>query len=165
MYLVIGEKPSVAQALAKVLGAKKRQEGYLEGNGWLVSWCLGHLAEYAAPEEYDEKYRKWEFSDLPILPEEWRLAVAKEKKSQFVVLKNLLNRNDVKYVVNGCDAGREGELIFRRVYELSGSRIPVKRIWISSMEDCAIREGFANLKDGAENQNPYEASVRRGKAD
>lgn len=165
MYLVIGEKPSVAQTLAKVLGAKKRQEGYLEGNGWLVSWCLGHLAEYAAPEEYDEKYRKWEFSDLPILPEKWRLTVAKEKKSQFVVLKNLLNRTDVEYVVNGCDAGREGELIFRRVYELSGSRIPVKRIWISSMEDCAIREGFANLKDGAEYQNLYDASVCRAKAD
>ena len=165
MYLVIGEKPSVAQTLAKVLGAKKRQEGYLEGNGWLVSWCLGHLAEYAAPEEYDEKYRKWEFSDLPILPEKWRLVVAKEKKSQFVVLKNLLNRTDVEYVVNGCDAGREGELIFRRVYELSGSRIPVKRIWISSMEDCAIREGFANLKDGAEYQNLYDASVCRAKAD
>lgn len=165
MYLVLGEKPSVAQALAKVLGADKRKDGYLEGNGWIVSWCLGHLAEYVSPEAYDEKYRKWEFSDLPILPDVWELAVAKDKKEQFGVLKKLLNRKDVEYVVNGCDAGREGELIFKRVYDLSGSRMPVKRLWISSMEDAAIRDGFENLKDGADYENLCEASVCRAKAD
>lgn len=165
MYLVLGEKPSVAQALAKVLGAKQKKEGYLEGNGWLVSWCLGHLAEYVPPEAYDEKYRKWEFSDLPIVPDVWQLSVAKDKKAQFGVLKKLLNRADVEYVVNGCDAGREGELIFRRVYELSGSRLPVKRLWISSMEDTAIRDGFAHLKDGEEYANLCEASVCRAQAD
>lgn len=165
MYLVLGEKPSVAQAYAKVLGAVKREEGYLEGNGYLVSWCLGHLAEYVPPEVYDEKYQKWEFDTLPILPKQWQLAVAKDKKKQFQVLKKLLNRSDVEYVVNGCDAGREGELIFRRVYELAKSQIPIKRIWISSMEDSAIQEGFARLRDGAEYENLYEASVCRAKAD
>lgn len=165
MYLVLGEKPSVAQALAKVLGAKKREDGYFEGNGWLVSWCLGHLAEYVSPEAYDERYQKWEFSDLPIFPEVWQLAIAKDKKEQFHVLKKLLNRDDVEYVVNGCDAGREGELIFKRVYDLSGSHLPVKRLWISSMEDAAIREGFAHLRDGAEYKNLCEASVCRAKAD
>ena len=165
MYLALGEKPSVAQALAKVLGADRRKDGYLEGNGWIVSWCLGHLAEYVPPEAYDEKYRKWEFADLPILPDVWELAVAKDRKEQFSVLKSLLNRRDVEYVVNGCDAGREGELIFKRVYDLSGSRIPVKRLWISSLEDSAIREGFASLMDGAEYKNLCEASVCRAKAD
>ena len=165
MYLVLGEKPSVAQAYAKVLGADKRKEGYLEGNGWIVSWCLGHLAEYAPPEDYDEKYRKWEFDLLPILPKDWKLNVAKDKREQFEVLKKLLHRKDVECVVNGCDAGREGELIFRRVYELAGSAIPMKRIWISSMEDTAIREGFSHLKDGAAYENLYQASLSRAQAD
>lgn len=165
MYLVLGEKPSVAQALAKVLGAEQKKDGYLEGNGWIVSWCLGHLAEYVSPEIYDEKYQKWEFSDLPIVPDEWKLAVTTDKKAQFAVLKKLLNRSDVNYVVNGCDAGREGELIFKRVYELSKSRLPVKRLWISSLEDTAIREGFAHLKDGKDYENLCEASVCRAKAD
>ena len=165
MYLVLGEKPSVAQAYAKVLGADKRKEGYLEGNGWIVSWCLGHLAEYAPPEDYDEKYRKWEFDLLPILPKDWKLNVAKDKREQFEVLKKLLHRKDVECVVNGCDAGREGELIFRRVYELAGSAIPMKRIWISSMEDTAIREGFSHLKDGAAYENLYQAALGRAQAD
>lgn len=165
MYLVLGEKPSVAQALAKVLGARKRKNGYLEGNGWIVSWCLGHLAEYVPPEAYDEKYEKWEFSDLPILPEQWKLAVAKGKRDQFNVLKMLLNRSDVEYIVNGCDAGREGELIFKRVYDLSGSKLPVKRLWISSMEDSAIQEGFEHLEDGRAYENLCEAAVCRAKAD
>lgn len=165
MYLVIAEKPSVSQALAKALSAGERKDGYLEGKDCIVSWCLGHLAEYVPPEAYDPVYEKWEFSDLPILPEEWRLAVAKDKKGQFAVLKKLLNRKDMAYVVNACDAGREGELIFKRVYDLSGSKIPVKRLWISSMEDSAIREGFSDLKDGSVYENLCEASVCRAKAD
>lgn len=165
MYLVIAEKPSVSQSLAKVLGAYKRENGYLEGSGYLVSWCLGHLAEYALPEAYNPRYEKWEFSDLPIVPDEWKLLVAKDKKEQFDTLKKLLNRTDVEYVVNACDAGREGELIFKRVYDLSGSRIPVKRLWISSMEDTAIQDGFANLRDGEEYQNLSDAAVCRAQAD
>lgn len=171
LYLVIAEKPSVAQALAKVIGANQRKDGYLEGretfgeSGCIVSWCLGHLAEYIAPEGYNEKYQKWEFSDLPILPKPWQLAVSRDKKAQFQILKKLLNRSDMEYVVNGCDAGREGELIFQRVYELSESRLPVKRLWISSLEDASIRDGFAHLKDGADYKNLREASVCRAKAD
>jgi len=165
MFLVISEKPSVAQALAKVLEAGKKEDGYLAGEGCLVSWCFGHLAEYAPPEVYDERYAKWDFSDLPIIPEKWELTVAKDKKGQLAILKRLLCRKDLSYVVNACDAGREGELIFKHVYDLSGSALPVKRLWISSMEDSAIREGFANLKDGKEYQNICEASVCRAKAD
>ena len=165
MFLVIGEKPSVSRALAKVLKAEKKEDGYLVGEGCLVSWCFGHLAEYASPETYDERYAKWDFSDLPIIPEKWELTVAKDKKGQLVVLKKLLCRKDLEYVVNACDAGREGELIFKRVYDLSGSKIPVRRLWISSMEDSAIQEGFANLKDGEEYKNLCEASICRAKAD
>ncbi len=167
MYLVICEKPSVAQAIAKVLGAYKSEEGYLSGRECVVSWCLGHLAEYAMPEAYDEKYQKWNFNDLPIIPDAWKLVVQKDKAKQFQVLKKLLTGIlvPVDYVVNACDAGREGELIFKRVYELSGSRLPVKRLWISSMEDQAIQDGFANLKDGIEYQNLADASVCRAQAD
>ncbi len=165
MFLVIGEKPSVAQALAKVLKAEKKEDGYLVGEGCLVSWCFGHLAEYASPETYDERYAKWDFSDLPIIPEKWELTVAKDKKGQLAVLKKLLYRKGLSYVVNACDAGREGELIFKHVYDLSGSTLPVKRLWISSMEDSAIREGFADLKDGSVYGNICEASVCRAKAD
>ena len=167
MYLVICEKPSVAQSIAKVLGAYKSEDGYLSGRECVVSWCLGHLAEYAMPEAYDEKYQKWNFSDLPIIPEEWKLVVQKDKAKQFQVLKKLLTGIlvPVDYVVNACDEGREGDLIFKRVYDLSGSRLPVKRLWISSMEDQAIKDGFANLKDGREYQNLANASVCRAQAD
>ncbi|EOS38955.1 DNA topoisomerase III [Lachnospiraceae bacterium M18-1] len=165
MYLVIAEKPSVSQTLAKILSAGEREDGYFKGKDCIVSWCLGHLAEYVSPEAYDSRYEKWQFSDLPIFPEDWRLAVAKDKKAQFAVLKKLLNRKDLDYVVNACDAGREGELIFKRVYDMSGSKIPVKRLWISSMEDRAIREGFANLRDGREYADLCEAAVCRAKAD
>lgn len=165
MYLVIAEKPSVSQTLAKILSAGEREDGYFKGKDCIVSWCLGHLAEYVSPEAYDSRYEKWQFSDLPIFPEDWRLAVAKGKKAQFAVLKKLLNRKDLDYVVNACDAGREGELIFKRVYDMSGSKIPVKRLWISSMEDSAIREGFASLKDGRKYADLCEAAVCRAKAD
>ena len=165
MFLVIAEKPSVSQSIARILSATEREDGYLSGKDCIVSWCLGHLAEYVSPDYYDSRYGKWEFADLPIVPEKWELSVAKDKKKQFAVLKKLLNRSDLDYVVNACDAGREGELIFKRVYDLSGSKIPVRRLWISSMEDSAIREGFANLKDGSEYKNLCEASICRAKAD
>ena len=164
-FLVIAEKPSVAQSYAKNLSAYKREEGYLEGESCIVSWCLGHLAEYARPEEYDPKYEKWQFDDLPILPEVWKLKVSKDKKKQFDVLKGLMNRSDVEYLVNGCDAGREGELIFQRVYDLAGCRKPVKRLWISSMEDTAIREGFQTMKSEEEYKNLCMAAVCRAQAD
>ncbi|MCD8129679.1 MAG: DNA topoisomerase 3 [Lachnospiraceae bacterium] len=165
MILVIAEKPSVAKSISKVIGANTRKDGYMEGNGYLVSWCLGHLAEYVEPDAYDEKYGRWNYADLPIIPEHWRLAVAPQKKEQFEVLSGLLNRPDVSCAVNGCDAGREGESIFRRVYQLSGSRVPIKRLWISSMEDSAILDGFANLKDGREYENLYQSAECRAMAD
>ena len=164
-FLVIAEKPSVAQSYAKNLSAYKREDGYLEGESCIVSWCLGHLAEYAQPEEYDQKYEKWQFDDLPILPETWKLKVSKDKKKQFEVIKTLMNRSDVEYLVNGCDAGREGELIFQRVYDLAGCRKPVKRLWISSMEDAAIQKGFQTMKSEEEYKNLCMAAVCRAQAD
>ena len=164
-FLVIAEKPSVAQSYAKNLSAYKREDGYLEGESCIVSWCLGHLAEYAQPEEYDLKYEKWQFDDLPIFPEAWKLKVSKDKKKQFDVLKGLMNRSDVEYLVNGCDAGREGELIFQRVYVLAGCRKPVKRLWISSMEDAAIQKGFQTMKSEEEYKNLCMAAVCRAQAD
>lgn len=164
-FLVIAEKPSVAQSYAKNLSAYRREDGYLEGESGIVSWCLGHLAEYAQPEEYDPKYEKWQFDDLPILPEVWKLKVSKDKKKQFDVLKGLMNRSDVEYLVNGCDAGREGELIFQRVYDLAGCRKPVKRLWISSMEDAAIQKGFQTMKSEEEYKNLCMAAVCRAQAD
>lgn len=164
-FLVIAEKPSVAQSYAKNLSAYKREDGYLEGESCIVSWCLGHLAEYAQPEEYDPKYEKWQFDDLPILPEAWKLKVSKDKKKQFEVIKTLMNRSDVEYLVNGCDAGREGELIFQRVYVLARCRKPVKRLWISSMEDAAIQKGFQTMKSEEEYKNLCMAAVCRAQAD
>lgn len=163
--LVIAEKPSVAHSLAAVIGATARKDGYLEGNGWHVSWCVGHLAGLADADGYDPKYAKWRYDDLPILPADWQMTVGKDKKKQFDVLKKLMNAPDVTEVVNACDAGREGELIFRSVYELAGCQKPMKRLWISSMEDAAIREGFANLRSGAEYDGLRDAALCRAKAD
>jgi len=163
--LVIAEKPSVAQSLAAVLGAGQRREGYLEGNGWLVSWCVGHLAELADAAAYNPAYAKWRKEDLPILPESWRFTIAKDKRDQFDVLRTLLRREDVSEVVNACDAGREGELIFRTVYALAGCSKPISRLWISSMEDEAIREGFAHLRPGREYDGLHQATLCRSKAD
>lgn len=164
-YLVIAEKPNVSRAIAKVIGAYRQEDGYLEGGDCVVSWCLGHLAEYAAPEHYDERYESWRFEDLPILPVEWKLLVHNTKKPQFNVLRKLLRSKKFDYVVNACDAGREGEAIFRRVYALAGSKLPIKRLWISSMEDAAIQQGFENLRDGAAYDNLFAASECRAKAD
>lgn len=164
-YLVIAEKPSVSKSIAKVIGAYRQEDGYLEGGDCVVSWCLGHLAEYAAPEHYDERYENWRFEDLPILPVEWKLLVHNTKKPQFNVLRKLLRSKKFNYVVNACDAGREGEAIFRRVYALAGSKLPIRRLWISSMEDAAIQQGFENLKDGAAYDNLFAASECRAKAD
>ena len=165
MKLVIAEKPSVAKSLAAVLGATSRKDGYLEGGGWLVSWCLGHLAGLADAATYNPDYAKWRYDDLPILPESWRFTIAKDKRDQFDVLRTLLRREDVTEVVNACDAGREGELIFRTVYEMAGCTKPMKRLWISSMEDSAIREGFENLRPGADYDGLHQAALCRAKAD
>ena len=161
--LVIAEKPSVAQAIARVIGAYERKDGYLEGSGYRVSWCFGHLAEYAMPEAYDEKYRRWTFEDLPIVPVPWKLMVCKGKSRQVKILKKLLSEADC--VVNACDAGREGELIFRHVIELANSDTRIKRLWINSMEDKEIVAGFENLKPGEEYEKLYETAVCRAKAD
>ena len=165
MKLVIAEKPSVAASLSAVIGASARKDGYFEGNGWRVSWCVGHLAGLADADAYNPDYAKWRYDDLPILPVDWQMVVGKDKKKQFDVLKKLLNDPDVTEVVNGCDSGREGELIFRSVYELAGCPKPMKRLWISSMEDSAIREGFQNLRPGADYDGLYEAALCRAKAD
>ena len=166
MYkLVIAEKPSVAQSLAKVIGATEKKEGYLEGNGYLVSWCVGHLVELAEPEDYDERYAKWRHEDLPILPDEWKYRVSEATQKQFQILKELMNRKDVESLIEATDAGREGELIFRLVYHQAGCKKPFERLWISSMEDTAILDGFADLKDGKEYDPLYEAALCRERAD
>ena len=163
--LVICEKPSVAQSIGKVLGASKRCDGYLEGGGYIVSWCVGHLVELAQPEAYGETYAKWRLEDLPILPDKWRYQVSPSTKKQFQVLKELMGREDVISIVEATDAGREGELIFRLVYHQCKCKKPFERLWISSMEDAAIREGFASLRPGTEYDALYEAALCRERAD
>ena len=163
--LIVTEKPSVAISYAKILGVHGRQDGYLEGNGYLVSWCVGHLVELAPPSAYGEQYVKWNIADLPILPEKWQYLVSASTKKQFGILKKLMHRADVNTVVNSCDAGREGELIFRLVYEQAGCKKPVSRLWLSSMEDSAVRAGFANLKPSTEYDALYRAALCRERAD
>ena len=165
MQLVIAEKPSVAMALSKVLGARSRGDGYMEGGGWLVSWCIGHLVELAPADAYDPRYSKWNYADLPILPEPWQYQVLPDTKKQFETLKSLMHRADVTALICATDAGREGELIFRLTYHLCGCTKPVKRLWISSMEETAIRKGFDCLLDGKNYDNLYAAALCRAKAD
>ena len=165
MKLVIAEKPSVAMSLAAVLGATERKDGYLEGSGYLVSWCVGHLLELAQPEAYKEQYAKWRYEDLPILPENWKYEVPKDKKTQLALLCRLMKDKRVDSVVCATDAGREGELIFRLVYEYAGCNKPMERLWISSMEDAAIREGFDRLRPGSNYDKLYDAAVCRAGAD
>ena len=163
--LVIAEKPSVAISIAKVIGANGKKDGYYEGNGYRVSWCVGHLVQMANPESYDEKYMKWNIEDLPIIPKEYKYEVAKATKKQFAILKKLMNDKDVEFVINACDAGREGEAIFRLVYNEAHCKKKMKRLWISSMEDNAIKEGFDNLKDGSFYDNLFESALSRAIAD
>ena len=165
MQLVIAEKPSVARSIAAVIGATDRQDGYLQGNGYLVSWCIGHLVSFADAALYDERFKKWRYEDLPIIPESWRLTVPPDKRERFDTLRTLLRSEEVSEVINACDAGREGELIFRTVYYLAGCTKPMKRLWISSMEDSAIREGFANLKPGRDYDPLHQSALCRAKAD
>ena len=163
--LVISEKPSVAISISKVLGATSKKDGYYEGNGYRVSWCVGHLVQMANLESYDEKYMKWNIEDLPIIPKEYKYEVAKATKKQFAILKKLMNDKDVEFVINACDAGREGEAIFRLVYNEAHCKKKMKRLWISSMEDNAIKEGFDNLKDGSFYDNLFESALSRAIAD
>mgnify|MGYP000772304284 FL=1 len=163
--LIIAEKPSVAATIAAALGAKEKKDGYIAGSGYLVSWCVGHLVQLAEAAAYGEQYKKWSYDSLPILPQEWQYAVASDKGKQFKILKDLMHRADVSEVVNACDAGREGELIFRFVYDVAGCKKPMRRLWISSMEESAIKAGFASLKDGKEYDPLYSSALCRAKAD
>lgn len=169
MNLVIAEKPSVAQSIAKVIGADKKKDGYIEGNDYVVSWCVGHLVELAEPDQYDEKYGRWRKEDLPIFPGtsdmQWKYQVSPTTKKQYEILSSLMRRDDIDCVTNACDAGREGELIFRLVYDMCKCKKTIKRLWISSMEDEAIEEGFANLKNGIEYESLYDAALCRERAD
>lgn len=167
MNLVICEKPSVAMNIAKVIGATGRQDGYYEGGGYIVSWCVGHLIQMASPSAYDEKYGKWRLEDLPIIPGKYKYEVVKATRGQFNTLKKLMNSKDIETVINACDAGREGELIFRLVYEQASCKKNIKRLWISSIEDVAvaIKEGFRQLKEGKEYEDLYKSALARSKAD
>ena len=165
MKLVICEKPSVGAAVAAALGVREKKDGYIEGNGYVISWCIGHLVGLAEAAAYGEQYRKWSYDSLPILPQEWQYTVAADKGKQFKILKDLMQRSDVSEVVNACDAGREGELIFRFVYHQAGCKKPFTRLWISSMETDAIKSGFDNLKDGRRYDALYHSALCRAKAD
>ena len=165
MKLVVCEKSSVAKSIASALGVTSRADGYFEGGGWLISWCIGHLVGLADAAAYDDRYKKWRYEDLPILPDPFRYVVSEEKAAQFHILRSLMERPDVTELVNACDAGREGELIFRLVYEAAGCSKPFSRLWISSMEDVAIREGFVDLRPGADYDPLYQSALCRQKAD
>ncbi len=165
MKLVIAEKPSVAISIAKVIGANKKKDGYYEGNGYRVSWCVGHLIQMANPDSYDEKYAKWNITDLPIVPKNYKYEIAKSTRKQFNILKKLMNDKEIDSVINASDAGREGEAIFRLVYNAAKCKKKMKRLWISSMEDSAIKEGFDNLKDGKDYDNLFESAQARAVAD
>ena len=165
MKLIIAEKPSVAIAIAKALGISGKKDGYIENGEYIISWCVGHLVAAAFPEEYDAKYSKWNYADLPIIPDNFKYKIYGDKQKQFKVVKSLMSRKDVSEVINACDAGREGELIFRLVYNMANCKKPIKRLWISSMENAAIREGFENLKDGGEYDNLYYSALCRMWAD
>lgn len=165
MQLVIAEKPSVAQTIAKVLGANQRKGGYIEGNGYIISWCVGHLVGLANPESYGEQYKTWSFDNLPIIPESYKFAVNAKTKEQYDILKKLMSDSRVDELICATDAGREGECIFRYVYNMAKCNKPFKRLWTSSLEESAIREGFANLKDSSEYDNLFSAGFCRAKAD
>ena len=165
MELVITEKPSVAQSIAQVIGTRERCDGYLKGGGYVVSWCLGHLIELATPDAYDEAYKQWSYKTLPIIPSDWKYVVKKDTGAQFKILKDLMKNGDITAIVCATDAGREGELIFRLVYEQAGCTKPIKRLWISSMEESAIRDGFNHLRPGAEYDNLYRSALCRQEAD
>jgi DNA topoisomerase III len=165
MKLVIAEKPSVAMSIAKVIGAKNKKEGYYEGNDYRVSWCVGHLVQMANPDSYDEKYKKWRIEDLPIIPKEYKYEIVNPTKKQFNILKKLMNSKEVDTIINACDAGREGEAIFRLVYMKANCKKKIERLWISSMEDSAIKEGFNNLKDGKYYDNLFDSAKVRAIAD
>lgn len=165
MKLVIAEKPSVAQSIATVIGAGVRKDGYMEGNGYIISWCVGHLVELASADRYDEKYAKWQYEDLPILPSNWKYVISKGKEKQMKIIGELMKKNEVTEIIAATDAGREGELIFRLVYEKLSCKKPVRRLWISSMEESSIVEGFQNLRDGADYELLYQSALCRAKAD
>ena len=165
MILVIAEKPSVGMSLAAVLGARDKKDGYTEGGGYIVSWCVGHLVGLADAYEYNEQYGKWRREDLPIMPDSWQYVIFEGKKKQYNTLRGLMNRADVDRIVCATDAGREGELIFRFVYQMTGCKKPFSRLWISSMEESAIRKGFAELRDGHDYDPLYYSALCRAKAD